>query len=361
MRSGGLSRHIVVRPSRHRFMPRPLSSSHPLIVPGSRSGHDEKAPPGGGEGNERSVGRYRIPHERTEDGAGRDGTDEQATRTPGAETHETDTRDDRQDEGRDDSGKPDETARTPGRGKQAGKGRDERTRRPHETRGRDGLYAIGQELIATGWQLVFLIRRSHISSSISSVAPFIVPTSRSVQPPGFSSRSVPRFLGPFPALSLIPVPASSSHPVILSGHLIRLSLSIVIPCRARPIHGGGTRTEAGRSFFLVRRLPQLIIVRHGIRLSSSWRRPIIVDPTAGVPHHLIRLSSHSPALPPGSSWKRWALASVICEASNGIMASSPGSSSHCHLMRERLARRLVMKRLVHRLAPYTGSSYGEGG
>ena len=89
-----------------------VSSSHRLIAPVPHPGHDET---NHGEGNWRSVGRYRIPHE-ANGGRGGEGRDGRASN----KNDETDTRDEIQDEKRDDSGKPDETMRASGRSEQAG-------------------------------------------------------------------------------------------------------------------------------------------------------------------------------------------------------------------------------------------------
>ena len=65
---------------------------------------------------------------------------------------------------------------------------------------RDGADAIGRELIAAEWQLVFLPRRSHKLVNITR-RPGL--SFRSA-PPGSRPRSAPRWVGPFPVLSLRP-------------------------------------------------------------------------------------------------------------------------------------------------------------
>lgn len=163
------------------------------------------------------------------------------------------------------------------------------------------------------WQLIFLTRRSHKLIHIIS---------RPVPRPVVSFRSAPRVIAPpgspVPRLVSRPVATprfSSRHLIISSGHLIRYRFSIVIPVVAYPIHGGETATaggrqtgtEAGGLFFLVRRFPQLIIIRPIIRFSSSGRRLIVVVPTAGVLDGVISSSylalfSLAPHCLPGSSW-----------------------------------------------------------
>lgn len=101
------------------------------------------------------------------------------------------------------------------------------------------------------------------------------PSSRLVVPfgsPGFSPS-----LGS-PVGRSVPRPVASAR--FSSRHLVRLSFSIVIPCRVRSIHGGGNDDGGGTVgngdggvavfFFIVRRFPKLIIVRHGIMVLIIW-------------------------------------------------------------------------------------------
>ena len=119
--------------------------------------------------------------------------------------------------------------------------------------------------------MIFLPRRSHKLINI---------TRRPVCRPGFSFRSAPRVLVPLgspvarsvprPVVSARSCPVSSSRPVISFAY----RSPIAIPSGgAYPIHGG--RNDNGGTvgngdggvavfFFLVRRFPKLIIVRHGI-------------------------------------------------------------------------------------------------
>ena len=161
---------------------------------------------------------------------------------------------------------------------------------------RDGADAIERELIAVRWQLVFLPRRSH-QLIATPITPRLPP--RSVAP-GLSFRLGSPFHLP---AWLIGVSARflfyrfvrfSSRPLVISS--CSLVVSIAIPSGLAPIHDGeGSRqlevAACGLFFSLVRRFPQLIIIRPVIG-SSSTGRLIAPSPPWGLgvgsSRHLIR-------------------------------------------------------------------------
>lgn len=219
----------------------------------------------------------------------------------------------------------------------------------------------------------FLTRRSRKLIHITR-RPVCRPACRSARLPGFSSRSAHRASARSPSCRYVPGLVSSSHPVISSAHRsLSSSPSELIPHLRRRIGNGGWRatgTGAGGLFFLVRRFPQLIIIRLIIRFASSGRRPIVAVLTGRSRRCPLIISSGSllthPPLPSSHHGTRGGLGHPFffkqATASHGIHpVMSSSSSSHHYLTVERLARRLVMKRLAwaSRL-DIPGASTGDG-
>lgn len=161
----------------------------------------------------------------------------------------------------------------------------------------------------------------------SLVAPLVAPVLRSVRLPAHSCHIVVHRLRP--AYRCL---GSSRHVVLSSCSLVAFYHRPVV---AYPIHGSGSAAKGvgsgdGGGAFSMRRFPQLIIVRPIIRFSSSGAasdrfRPPSWRPRR-VPHHLIRLIHLTRPIAPALSWIAEGVR-YFPQASNGIMASIPSSSS----------------------------------
>ena len=188
-----------------------------------------------------------------------------------------------------------------------------------------------------------------ISSSLRPSRPACHPglSSRFVVSPGFP---VPRLV----SRSIVP-PGSYRHLVISSCSRV---ISIAIPSGLAPIHGG-EGSDNGRwrraVFFLVRRFPQLVVIRLVIRLSSSGRRIVSVPHRGGLgvgssSSHPLG-SSHSSPLPNHLiSSRNGGVGPVIFQASNDGMTTPRLILSSHHLIPS------VMERLVRRLVSCVSSS-----
>lgn len=211
------------------------------------------------------------------------------------------------------------------------------------------------------------------SSSISPVAPFAVPP---VVPPGSPGSRPARLIVPRP----VPRPVATSR--VSSRHLIRSSRPLIVPSRhprrsLSRIYGGGLATAGGgqrgrrRAVFFFRApfsSAHYHSPHHQVRIIRAASDRCGFDGAVSTvsSHHLIRLSSHSSPIAvvssrnEGGSGIRFFFKQAT--ASHGIHpVMSSSSSSHHYLTVERLARRLVMKRLAwaSRL-DIPGASTGDG-
>lgn len=197
---------------------------------------------------------------------------------------------------------------------------------------------------------------------ISSRAVLISSSLRQSRPacrPGSPFCSAPRSISPLGSPCLGSFLVLSFRPVHLVISSCSRVISIAIPSGLAPIHGGegsdNGRWQRAVFFFLVRRFPQLVVIRLVIRLSSSGRRIVSVPHRGGLgvgssSSHPLG-SSHSSPLPNHLiSSRNGGVGPVIFQASNDGMTTPRLILSSHHLIPS------VMERLVRRLVSCVSSS-----